>query len=264
MSKQLEKFLWQALPMIGGILILIAWVSVKAGANLQDYLLPLPTQILDAMWNERDTLLRASQQTFIAAILGFVIAVTLAYVMSLVLASSQVIWKMWYPWVIIFKMVPVIILAPIFVLWMGNGLVSIIAVTFMISFFPVVANTTMGLHSTDRNLLDLFRMLRASKGQEMYFLRIPFSMPYFLTGLKIAGVLAPIGAITGDMLVGSSAGGQAGLGFLVQVYNGQLKSAELFATASIACLLGLVFVSAVNFLHWFFLHNWHESAVKDA
>ncbi|MGF1483890.1 MAG: ABC transporter permease [Opitutales bacterium] len=260
---QIQSLLWQALPAIGGLIILVLWVVLKEAAGLQDFILPQPNGVLEAMWTEREVLLRGARQTFVAAILGFVTAVTLAYIMSLILTSAAWIRQMWYPWVIIFKMVPVIILIPIFVLWMGPGIYSIIAVTFMISFFPVVANTTMGLESTDRNLVDLFTMLNASKAQEMLYLRIPNSMPYFLTGLKIAGVLAPIGAITGDLFVGQSADGQAGLGLLVTVYNGQLKSEELYATAAVASILGLVFVGTVNFLHWYFLHNWHESAVKE-
>jgi NitT/TauT family transport system permease protein len=132
----------------------------------------------------------------------------------------------------------------------------------MIGFFPVVANTTMGLVSTDRNLLDLFKMSNATKMQEILHLRVPFAMPYFLTGMKIAGTLAPIGAIAGDLFAGSSQGGVGGIGYMVILYNSQLKIPELFATALVACMLGFVFVGCVNWLHWFLLKNWHESVRK--
>jgi NitT/TauT family transport system permease protein len=167
-----------------------------------------------------------------------------------------------YPWVLVLQMTPVVVLAPIFVLWIGQGLPSITAITFMIGFFPVVANTTMGLISTDRNLIDLFEMSNATKSQEILYLRVPYAMPYFLTGMKIAGTLAPIGAISGDLFAGSSQGGVGGIGFMVILYNSQLKIPELFATAFVACFLGFLFVGAVNWLHWFLLKDWHDSSRK--
>jgi NitT/TauT family transport system permease protein len=159
-------------------------------------------------------------------------------------------------------MTPVIILAPILVLWLGQGLPAIIAVTFMICFFPVVANTTMGFISVDKNLRDLFLMCNATKGQELRHLRVPGAMPYFLTGVKIAGTLAPIGAISGDFLAGSSQNGVGGIGFMTITYFSQLKTAALFATGATACLLGFVFVFGVNALHWFLLHKWHDSVAR--
>jgi NitT/TauT family transport system permease protein len=167
-----------------------------------------------------------------------------------------------YPYILMLQMTPVIILAPIFVLWLGQGLPSIVAVTFMICFFPVVANTTMGLLSADRNLRELFTMCNATRGQEIRYLRIPGAMPYFLTGMKIAATLAPIGAITGDFLVGSAQNGEAGIGFMTIAYFSQLKIPALFATGMIACLLGFIFVGASSYLHWLVLHQWHDSITR--
>jgi NitT/TauT family transport system permease protein len=250
------------LPVIGGFILLGGWLSIRY-FNLEDeWVLPWPQDVLAAGQEEGENLTSAAIQTTQSAIIGFVAAVLLGYLFSLMMALSRWFEKMWYPWVIVLKMIPVIVLAPIFALWFGNGLLSIVIITFLISFFPIVANTAMGLTSTDRNMLDLFRTLNASKAQELYFLRVPFSMPYFLTGLKVAAVLAPIGAIVGDLLVGQADGGRGGLGFWTLTYSAQLKTSALFATAGVACLLGLVFVSAVNLLHWWLLHDWHESAVK--
>ncbi|MFW6354757.1 MAG: ABC transporter permease, partial [Verrucomicrobiota bacterium] len=152
---------------------------------------------------------------------------------------------------------------PIFVLWYGQGLPSIVAITFMITFFPIVANTTMGLVSTDRQLIDLFTTLNASPRTEVMLQRVPFALPYFLTGLKISGTLAPIGALVGDFYAGEASGGRGGLGYLVVSYSSQLETAALFATALVACLLGFFFVFGVTYLHWALLHNWHESAVQE-
>jgi len=107
--------------------------------------------------------------------------------------------------------------------------------------------------------VDLFRMYGASRLQELRLLRLPAALPYFLAGLRIGATLAPIGAIFGEYLVGNAAGGTGGLGFLVYSYNVQIKIPALFATALIGCLLGLVFVAAVEWLNWSLLHRWHDS-----
>jgi NitT/TauT family transport system permease protein len=148
-------------------------------------------------------------------------------------------------------------------LWIGPGLPGIITITWLISFFPIVANTTQGLLSTDRNHVALFRMANASRWQELFLLRVPAAMPYFLTGLRIAASLAPVGAIFGEYMVGNTSGGTGGLGFLVYSYNTQIKIPALFATGLTSCLLGFIFVAAVSLLNWAVLHKWHDSFERE-
>lgn len=275
----LQKHSVWLMPLFSGLVIFLLWygagsaivqgtlnadsgLSAAEAESNRRIMLPYPHEIWAALVEERETLWQATKNTLTAAVVGFLFSVTVGYVIAMLLASSVLVKQALYPWVLVLQMTPVVILAPIFVIWIGQGLPSITAVTFMIGFFPVVANTTMGLVSTDRNLIDLFKVCNASKLQEIFLLRVPYSMPYFLTGLKIAGTLAPIGAIAGDIFVGSSSSGGAGIGFMTIVYNSQLKIPALFATASVACVMGFVFVGAVNLLHWWALHNWHDSMVK--
>ena len=157
------------------------------------------------------------------------------------------------------QMTPVIVFAPILVLWVGAGLKSVVVITFLICFFPLVVNTTQGLISTDRNLVELFRMYRASRWQEIFLLRVPSALPYFFTGLRIAATLAPIGALVGDYTAGSSAGDGGGLGFQAIIYSSQAKYPALFATAAVTCVLGFIFVAIVLSLSWLALHHWHDS-----
>jgi NitT/TauT family transport system permease protein len=159
----------------------------------------------------------------------------------------------------ILQMTPIIIFAPILILWVGPGLKSVVVITFLICFFPLVVNTTQGLISTDRNLVELFQMYRASKWQQIKLLRIPAALPYFFTGLRIAAVLAPIGALVGDYTAGSSAGNGGGLGFQAIIYSSQAKYPALFATAAVTCALGFIFVAGVLALSWLALHKWHDS-----
>jgi NitT/TauT family transport system permease protein len=155
-------------------------------------------------------------------------------------------------------MVPVVVMIPIFVIWWGAGLPSITAIAFIIAFFPVVASTTLGLVSTDRAQLDLFTVLQANKVQEIFLLRLPSALPHFLSGVKIAATLAPIGAITGEFLAGTNPNT---LGYLLIVYSRNPgKMPEVFAVAFVSYLLGLLFVVTVQWLSGRLLRHWHESA----
>ena len=263
----MKKLLPWLLPFITGTLLIAAWYGIghlygqTVSYTSQRIMIPFPHEIIQAGISEREILWKSTLQTLKAAVFGFLAAVGAGYVIAMVLSSAVWVKQALYPWVLVLQMTPVVILAPIFVIWMGQGLPSITAITFMIGFFPVVANTTMGLVSTDPNLIDLYRVCNASRMQEICSLRVPYAMPYFLTGLKIAGTLAPIGAITGDIFAGASANGVGGIGFMTIVYKAQLKIDALYATAFVACILGFIFVGCVNLLHWFLLKNWHESMI---
>jgi len=247
------------LPILSGAVIVAIWYAIRTIGNIEPYVLPTPGEIIRAAVAERATLFSAAVTTMQGALLGFLAAAVVGFGVALVLASSKSVRYALYPHVLVVQMFPVIVLAPIFVLWVGPGLPSVARIAFLISFFPVVANATQGLISTDANMVDLFRMARASRLQEMFWLRVPYALPDTLTGLRIAASLAMIGAIAGEFFAGSSAGGTGGLGFMVIIYFGQMKTAALFATGFVACLCGFFFVSAVILLNWVLLRKWHDS-----
>jgi NitT/TauT family transport system permease protein len=255
----MKRHLPWILPLAAGALLLALWYAIKRAFHIESFVFPSPDEVVRAGWHERHTLLASALLTGRGAVLGFVAAVGGGFLLSMLIGLSVRLKQSFYPYILILQMTPVIILAPIFVLWLGQGLPAITAITFMICFFPVVANTTMGFVSVDAGLRDLFIVSRATRLQELRYLRIPSALPYFLTGAKIAGTLAPIGAITGDFLAGSAQNGIGGIGFMTIAYFSQLKTPALFATGAVACLLGFLFVGAVNLLHWFALRRWHES-----
>jgi NitT/TauT family transport system permease protein len=247
-------------PLVGGAVILGFWYAIKAIWTIPSFILPAPHEILAAAWSERRALTAAALITGQGALGGFIAATALGFILSVAAAMSVALRRAIYPYVLVLQMTPVIILAPVLVIWLGQGLPAIVAVTFLICFFPIVANTTMGFASTDPHLRELFALCGATRRQEIRYLQVPAAMPYFLTGVKIAATLAPIGAITGDFLAGSSQNGVGGIGFMTVVYFSQLKTPALFATGLTACVLGFLFVGAVNVLHWLALRRWHESA----
>jgi NitT/TauT family transport system permease protein len=260
MKPLLNRWLRRLLPLATGVGMIALWFAVHFGLSEERrFLLPAPNEVARAFIDKGPALWGAALNTAGGALLGFASAVALSFALGLFLSISPLVRASFYPYLMILQMTPIIVLAPILILWVGPGLESVTVITFLICFFPMVVNTTQGLISTDRNLVDFFRMCRATKRQEIFLLRVPGAMPYFFTGLRIAATLAPIGAIVGDFYAGNSAGGQGGLGFLTIIYSSQFQMGALFATAAVSCLLGFVFVTGVIGLSWWALHNWHES-----
>jgi len=257
--KKLPAYITWVAPLVTGGLFILIWYAVRHTSGLQSWILPTPVEILEAAWREKGRLLAAAGNTAVGALAGFLLAGSSAFGTALLLGVSRSLRAGLYPWLLVLQMTPVIVLTPIIVLWAGPGFPGIITITWLISFFPIVANMTQGLLSTDMNHVALFRMANATRWQELLLLRVPSAMPYYLGGLRIAATLAPIGAIFGEYMVGNSSGGSGGLGFLVYSYNTQIKIPALFATALTSCLLGFIFVAAVSLLNRAVLHKWHDS-----
>lgn len=246
-------------PLLTGVFLLVAWATVVKVWEIPKWFFPGPIDVLMAAIREREALGMAIVDTLLGASSGFGAAILGGVAMAMVLAASRRCRVALFPWVTFMSMIPVIATSALFVLWLGAGWPSVTAITFVIGFFPIVASTTQGLLSTDRNQVDLFRQYQANRWQQLILLKVPSALPYFFTGLQIAASLAIIGAITGEIFAGSAAG-TGGLGFLIIVFKSQLKTPELMATAFAACLFGFVFVGGVAIVRWFCLRNWHESA----
>jgi NitT/TauT family transport system permease protein len=255
-----RPYLQVVLPAAIGALVIALWYAVHAWLT-EDmrFLLPAPDAVLAAFRDHGAELARATVNTAEGALLGFGLAVAVSFALALGLSLSSLVRVSLYPYLMILQMTPVIVFAPILVLWVGAGIKSVVVITFLICFFPLVVNTTQGLISTDRHLVELFRMYRARRVQELWLLRVPSALPYFFTGLRIAATLAPIGALVGDYTAGSSAGNGGGLGFQTIIYSSRAQYPALFATAMVTCALGFVFVAVVVSLSWLVLRHWHDS-----
>jgi NitT/TauT family transport system permease protein len=259
-GSRLPGFVRNLLPIATGVGMIVVWYAICLGLSPDHrFLLPSPHEVAQAFVDKGPALWSAALSTGGGALLGFALAIVLSSGIALFLSISVLVRASFYPYLMILQMTPIIVIAPILVLWVGPGLRSVTIITFLICFFPMVVNTTQGLISTDRNLVDFFRMCKASRWQEIFLLRVPAALPYFFTGLRIGATLAPIGAIVGDYIAGNSSGGQGGLGFLTIIYSSQFQMGALFATAVVGCLLGFVFVAGVIALSWLALHKWHDS-----
>ena len=190
MSKRRQQIL---VPAVTGALFIAIWYAIRFSLDEEmRFLLPSPGEILSAFAANGRALAHASLNTAQSALIGFGLAITISSLCAFALSLSSLVRIGLYPYLMMLQMTPVIIFAPILILWVGPGLKSVSIVTFLLCFFPLVVNTTQGLVSTDRNLVELFRMYRTSRWQELFHLRLPAALPYFFTGLRIAATLAPI------------------------------------------------------------------------
>jgi NitT/TauT family transport system permease protein len=249
---------WLA-PVLMGALLTAVWYALRHAFGVPDWLVPMPHEIAEAMWQQRDVFAFAAWLTTRTALLGFLSAALGALLFALVLGSSRWAHRGLYPFLLILQMTPVIVIAPLIILWAERGTRSIVLITFLVSFFPIVVNTTLGMVSTDRNLVEYFEVCGARWWQRLLLLRLPYATPYYLGGLRIAAALAPVGAIFGEYVTGSMIGGLGGLGFLAQFFNSQQRPAELMGVGVASCTLGFVFLGVIALLNWLLLRRWHDS-----
>ena len=246
--------------LVAGGVLLALWYAIKAGLDLHDFILPAPHQVAAAFVDEFPTLMRAARITAAGAGLGFAASVVIGFGASLALAALPLLRRGVYPYILFMQMTPIIATAAIVVILFDVGLQSVSMIAFLIGFFPIVASTLQGLLSVPEGQREMFRLYRARPLQELLLLRVPNSLPWFFTGLKIAATLAVIGAVTGEIFAGTS-DGSGGLGFQIVVYKSELKIAAIYAATLICCLLGFIFVSAVLMTRRLALRRWHESAL---
>jgi NitT/TauT family transport system permease protein len=240
--------------------LLLVWVGVIRVFGIQSYMLPSPLQVAKAAVAKFPSLMTSLAITAEAAAGGLVASIVVGVGVALVFAQSRWVRKMLYPYTILLQTVPIVAIAPLILMWVGPGVFSVGLIAFIICLAPIIANTTQGLISVDRNLVDLFLMNNASRAQVLLKLRLPHALPSLFTGIRISSGIAVIGAITGELFAGSVRVGVGGIGYAIQYANSQLETDYLFALVAAATVLGFVFFFTVMFLEWYFLHAWHESA----
>ena len=220
---------------------------------VQPYLLPAPSRVLRTMLHDWPELWHALALTSYAALVGFGLSAAVGTLVAILLASGRWVQRAFYPYAIFFQTVPIIAIAPLLVIWFGYGLPTVIASAFIVSLFPVVANTLTGLLSTEQPLRDMFRLYEAGPVATLFKLRLPAALPSILTGLRVAAGLAVVGAIVGEFI------GGGGLGAVVDVARTQQRVDKVFAAVLLASLLGLALFALLNLVSWLALRHWHAS-----
>ncbi|MEI7025356.1 ABC transporter permease [Paenibacillus sp. y28] len=243
------------------VIFLGGWELIVRLADIKPYILPKPSDIVQAAGENWSNLLTSVSTTILEAVVGFLMSVVLGIAVAVLLALSKLVERSVYPYAIILQTIPVVAIAPIIVIWFGAGLNAIVIISFIISFFPILSNTLIGLNSTDQNMKNLFYLYNATKLQTIMRLRIPAALPYIVAGLKISCSMSVVGAIVGEYIAGIG-GGKGGLGYAITVAATRLQTPYLFACGLSASLLGIAFFMLVNLITKRLLSSWHESAMK--
>lgn len=254
--------LQSAAPPIAALFVLLAlWEAAARALDIPAYLLPPPSDVARAGAAEAAALLAGAVTTAKAAIAGFCLSAALGVLAAIALASSRLLERALYPYTVFLQTVPIVAIAPLLVLWFGPGLRAVAVAAFVVSVFPVIANTLTGLRSVEPSLRDLFRLYGARRFATLRKLELPSALPHVVTGLRVAAGLAVIGAIVGEFVAGFSEGA-AGLGIMVLSAYRQLRTDLLFAAVLLAAALGLALFGAVDLVGRRLLQRWHPSEIN--
>lgn len=227
-------------PLGFAVLVVGLWALLKAATDIPDTSLPTPKQVLDALIDQRDLLRENAWVTIQEIVVGFAAAIALGIGLAVAIHSSRLIERAVYPWLVISQMVPIVAIAPIFVIWTGFDLRPKVMVIALVAFFPLAVSTIDGLKAADPDLLNLLKTLGANRRQRFRIAQLPAALPFVFSGLKVAAALSVIGAVFGEW-VGSS----AGLGYLILTFNNQLATADMFATIIVLAIIGIALFGLV-------------------
>jgi len=245
------KLLRMLTPVAGILVFLAIWQAGVMLSGVPAYLLPAPTEIARTFIDEFPRLLRHGWVTTYEMLLGYLLAVAIAIPLAIAITSSQRFDQFVMPTMLFFQVVPKVAIAPLFLVWFGVGATPKILVAFLISFFPIVIDAAVGLRSMSSEMTDLARSMGASRTQIFTQFRLPTSLPYLFSGLKVAATLAIAGAVVGEFV-----GADKGLGYLLLVTNSNMETALMFATLVGLTFIGLVFFYSVEFLESLLI-PWH-------
>ncbi|HZH13198.1 MAG TPA: ABC transporter permease [Archangium sp.] len=249
-----------ALAPLGALIIVLAlWETVTRAFSISPIVLPPPSAIALEASRAVESLLSAALSTGRSALVGFGLSAAVGVLAAVVLSSSRVLERALYPYALFLQMVPIIAIAPLLVVWFGHGARAVAVASFIVSVFPVIANTLTGLRSVDPSLRDMFRLYGARRVATLWKLELPASLPHLFTGLRVASGLSVVGAIVGEWVAGVVEG-DAGLGILVLASNRQGNTARVFAAVLAASALGLMLFGAVSLTGERMLRRWHPSA----
>jgi putative hydroxymethylpyrimidine transport system permease protein len=225
-----------------GLLALLAggWEAFARLGGVENYLLPAPSEVAQALVDDRHLLLSDTWVTSREVLLGLALALAIGVAIAVLLHLSEILRRAVYPLVVASQAVPVIVIAPILVIWFGFGIVPKLIVIALICFFPIVVNALDGLRSVDDAQVKMLRTLGASRADVFRRLEVPSALPQLFSGAKIAVAVAVIGAVFGELV-----GSDAGLGHAIQVGTAQLLTARVFAAVLILALMAIALFLAV-------------------
>lgn len=222
---------------------LVIWEVFVLILDIPEYILPTPTEITYEIVTNFDTLLVHTGITMFEAVIGYIIANVLGFVVAVIFVHSRTIEKGLYPYAIALKTTPIMAIAPLLILWFGTDLSSKIVASAIVCFFPILISTVKGLKAVDEDALDLFRSFFANRWQIFTKLRLPNSLPYIFSALKISTGLAVVGAVVGEFV-----GANKGIGYVILVSTYHLETVRMFAGVVMIAVGGILFFLLVGLI----------------
>jgi NitT/TauT family transport system permease protein len=255
------KALTYALPALVAIVVLGFWEWAVTTFEISKFLLPAPSAIWHALIENAGSLAESAWVTIRITVEAFVIALALGVSLAVVFSQSRLIERALYPYAVTLQVTPIVAIAPLVMIWVGldNAERAVLVLATIVAFFPILANTTLGLKSVDPQLHELFDLYGATRWQRLVRLQFPAALPLMLAGMKVAGGLALIGAVVAEFAAGS--GTSTGLAWRIAEAGNRLETAKAFAALAILSAIGILIFALLTALERQLLRKWHESAV---
>lgn len=247
-----------------GVILALALIGWEVGVTVNEvphYILPSPSLIATTLVNDWGTLYGSLLVTLQITFSALIVATIGGAGLAILFTQSKWVEISFFPFAVVLQVTPVIAIAPLILIYVDTVQVALLICAWIVAFFPILSNTTLGLNSADHNLRNLFELYGATRWQTLLHLRLPASMPYFLGGLKIAGGLSLIGAIVAEFAAGS-AGSGSGLAYRILESGYRLNIPRMFAALFMISVTGILIFMAFSLLNHLLLRRWHESAIK--
>jgi NitT/TauT family transport system permease protein len=252
-----QQFVWPVVVFVGGV---IAWDLVVRFNAIPPYILPGPLLVGQTLIADWPILSASLGVTLLTALQGFIAAAIGGIALALLFNQSKWLEYSLLPYAVVLQVTPVIAIAPLMLIYLPQE-AAVVACAWIVAFFPVLANTTLGLNSVDRNLKGLFQLNGASRWQTLRYLQLPSALPYMLGGLRIAGGLSLIGAVAAEIAAGA-AGAGSGLAYRITESGYRLNIPRMFAALLLLSVAGIVIYMLLALASHLMLRRWHESALR--
>lgn len=252
-----QRILWPVVVFAAG---LVAWDLVVRLGDIPPYILPGPLLVGETLIADWPILSASLAVTLLTALEGFIAAAIGGIALALLFNQSKRLEYSLLPYAIVLQVTPVIAIAPLMLIYLPQE-AAVVACAWIVAFFPVLANTTLGLNSVDRNLAGLFQLNGASRWQTLRYLQLPSALPYILGGLRIAGGLSLIGAVAAEIAAGA-AGSGSGLAYRITESSYRLNIPRMFAALLLLSVAGIVIYMLLALASHLLLRRWHESALR--
>jgi len=249
------------LPAIVLSIALFLWDRTVVWNEIPHYILPGPGRVFATLIQDWAMLFDALLVTLQITLMALAVAVIGGVGLAILFTQSRLIEMSFYPFAVILQVTPIVAIAPLIFIYVDSRIAGLLLCAWLVAFFPVLSNTTLGLNSADHGLRDLFRIYGATRWQRLRFLQLPSALPYFLGGLRIAGGLSLIGAVVAEYVAGTGGIG-SGLAFRILEAGYRLNIPRMFAALILIAVTGVVIFAGLSFLSHMLLRKWHESAIK--